>query len=340
MLRFLNFYRGFTIFLIVLGHCYDITGFNRGNPTFIKKFLMASITGGTMAFVFISGFLFHHVFYMRGFKFKKFMLGKWKNVFMPFLIISMPIFIANIIIIGLPLDQALIKLFLGRFLISTWYIPFALLLFLSSNIFLKFIELPKNGQKTSVMISIFISLLIFRAPIPYEDANVIILSLIHNFIYFISSYLIGIYSSINKKDFLNHVIKYNYIYFFLWVVIVSFQCYKNDYGNVSNFYFDLMYLQKLLMILWTIGLLSKFENKITGKAEKLLATLAEYSFSIFFIHNYFILILGKLNSLFFKGNLNITGFIFVGIFIVFFSIKTAKLVQKIFRKNSRMLIGV
>ena len=45
------------------------------------------LTGGTALFVFISGFMFHHVFF-DSFKYQKFVMAKVKNVLVPYLILA------------------------------------------------------------------------------------------------------------------------------------------------------------------------------------------------------------------------------------------------------------
>ena len=69
-LNFINYFRGFAILLIVMGHLFEITKvFDYNNPqlnSLFTKICFPLITGGTALFVFISGFLFHHIFYARG----------------------------------------------------------------------------------------------------------------------------------------------------------------------------------------------------------------------------------------------------------------------------------
>ena len=60
-LNIINHFRAFEIIFIVLGHCSGLANFTFDNAyshTF-ENFIL----GGTTFFVFISGFLFHHVFY-------------------------------------------------------------------------------------------------------------------------------------------------------------------------------------------------------------------------------------------------------------------------------------
>jgi len=71
-LQSLVYFRGIAIVLIVAGHCYSISGWHIGTTG--DRFLANLISGSTTLFVFISGFLFHHVFYPK-FQYGKFMEG-------------------------------------------------------------------------------------------------------------------------------------------------------------------------------------------------------------------------------------------------------------------------
>lgn len=86
-----KYFRGFSIFTIVwchfLAHGMDLLKDSDFTPaTFVYRCLFSIIFGNTALFVFISGFLFHHVFYQRGFDYSRFMKNKLKNVFCPYIV--------------------------------------------------------------------------------------------------------------------------------------------------------------------------------------------------------------------------------------------------------------
>jgi len=70
-LRSFEYFRAVAIVLIVIGHTYDISGWQI--DSFGDRVLANLISGGTSLFVFISGFLFHHVFYPK-FVYRKLMV--------------------------------------------------------------------------------------------------------------------------------------------------------------------------------------------------------------------------------------------------------------------------
>lgn len=84
-LNYINYFRGFAILMVVLGHFLYFP-----ESTVTEKLVKAVIKGGISPFVFISGFLFHHIFYRRGFDYKKFMKNKFKNVLLPYTIVVIP----------------------------------------------------------------------------------------------------------------------------------------------------------------------------------------------------------------------------------------------------------
>jgi peptidoglycan/LPS O-acetylase OafA/YrhL len=55
-----NHFRAIAITFIVAGHCFGLTGM--AITSMMEKTIANLLLGGTSLFVFISGFLFHHIF--------------------------------------------------------------------------------------------------------------------------------------------------------------------------------------------------------------------------------------------------------------------------------------
>ena len=72
----INYFRGIAIIFIVFGHCdsFGITRFNE-NTTKLAEIIIPIVHGGTAFFVFISGFLFHYI-YFQNFQLKLFLIKK------------------------------------------------------------------------------------------------------------------------------------------------------------------------------------------------------------------------------------------------------------------------
>lgn len=358
-LKSISNFRGVAIIAIVTGHLYSY-GFS--NPGVMGSIIQNIITGGTALFVFISGFMFHYVFVSR-YEYKKFMTNKVKNVGVPyFLLASLAIillFLANsgyfkpLELMANPQEQyrdgilfsphdsdLLITIkyyFTGRFLTAYWYIPFALILFSCAPLHMKFIKITLKYQLTIIIILSIISIFVHR---PVNETNPL-----HSLVYYTPVYLIGImfsmYSSQVKK-YLNNKIPLLAII----VVLVSFlEVYLGHAGNYSKPFFDyngvdLQYIQKIFLISLLYISLERWSFN-----NKLMNTISETSFAIFFIHPWVMILCNWVfNYIYpnlFSMKLNIPLYLGVIIFVLFSSVGIALITKKIFNgsKKTRYLIG-
>ena len=78
-------YRGSAIVLIITGDCYGLSG--QTFAPYTERVLANILTAGTVLFVFISGFLFHQVFYP-WFDFRWFLTKKQRSKATPYLLWS------------------------------------------------------------------------------------------------------------------------------------------------------------------------------------------------------------------------------------------------------------
>lgn len=349
-LHFINYFRGFAILLIVIGHLFGtVKVFNYMNPelnSIFTKSIFSLISGGTSLFVFISGFLFHHVFYKRGFSFKKFIHNKFKNVLYPYLFIITPIIFYELLLN--PRYQKLYStrfeffktLFLsyysGTMLLSTWYIPFAFLLFISSPIFIKFLELNKYHKRIIVILLII-------ASIVHRPAHDFTVNAIQALIYFSPVYCLGIYISLKKDEFFTKYKDRSYIFGVITLLILGVQLYTgkflNSHKSIMTFKsFDLVIFQKFFMCLFLVLFFNKFEKYFNKNIKKIFDILAEYSFAIFFIHNYIIQFLIPAIGL--ERESGYLGLILLTIFTIVISIGIAYVFRLLLKRKSRYLIGV
>lgn len=89
----INYFRGVSIFFIVWGHIlgllYSIYPSSAKTQLyFFYRTFGAVVQGDTAFFVFISGFLFYKVFYLKGFNYKVFVKSKVLKVLLPWFIIT------------------------------------------------------------------------------------------------------------------------------------------------------------------------------------------------------------------------------------------------------------
>ena len=352
-LHHINYFRGIAIIFIVYWHCLvcGISNYYQ-NQTLFAKIIGTLLPGGTTFFVFISGYLFHHIYY-HNFQFSTFFIKKLKYVFVPFLIISstdifyyLSRYIIAIISASEKSEIFLAKLktysFINTYLyghgeipIGLWYIPFIMVLFSMSFIFIKFVKIKPSIQLLFICILLIVSILIHRTA-----ANSI-LGMIQNVIYFTPVYLIGIYFSINFKVLYEKLKgKEFYILFFaLCVVIIQTVIGKLEISATECIFkledFDLMIIQKTLLSIFFATFLMSYKIK----KNKFLTLLAENSFGIFFIHGICIWIL---NAIVFKISFEYNStFQYFGFstLILIISLTITLLIRKVFPNKSKYIIG-
>ncbi|KGJ94240.1 acyltransferase family protein [Thalassotalea sp. ND16A] len=348
-------FRAIAIILIVMGHLYSY-GFVSEDQ--VSSTLKIIITGNTALFVFISGFMFHSVFYSR-FEYKRFMINKFKNIIVPYFILatiavlllyntSSGFFSTDVVyekgILFEGDDSNLvvfIKYFItGKFLMAYWYIPFVILIFFMSNLHYKFINISIKYQILIITLLSVISIFIHR---PTANANPL-----QALVYYTPIYLIGIFTSINadviKERFGNKLI----LLLLIVIVIAIVQYYTDHIDNYTKSMFeyggfDLMFIQKVFLCVYLYLLLEKFSFNYP-----LVNVISNTSFAIFFIHPWFIMVCGKL-YVFLYGEIGESDYYFSSLTVYFimlfatlsFSVASALLVKKLFKndKRTRYLIG-
>jgi hypothetical protein len=350
-LQSISNFRALSILLIVMGHMY-FYGFM--SESSISQFIKNLITGGTIFFVFISGYMFHHVF-IRKFNYVRFVFKKICNIFLPYLFLGfIAIFLLYITnsgyfdshnstygegILFMPEDSKVLIFFKyiisGRFLIAYWYIPFVMLVFLFSPIFIGY---SKLGVKWMMFIFLFFSLISIFIHRPILQLNPI-----QSFFYFSPFYLLGIMISqyrVSASVFFDK-------YFYLGVLLsITFSliavCYDHNGTSMKQALsyqgIDYMFLQKLFlcMVLYHFFDKNDFQSSFFD-------TLSEYSFAIFFIHPWYMALGYKFSVKFFGGEFNDSViFYFISVLvIIYISIFSAYLIKKIFKgsQHTRKLIG-
>ncbi len=344
-LNSINYFRGIAIIIIVAAHSYGIANWNvYKNPTLFEQFFYALNLNGSVFFIFISGFLYNHIFYPK-FNYKKFMLKKAKYVLVPYLVCStIPILYAVFVdskgsflldsLKDKPLLAILWFLFTGRAVYAYWYIPMIMIVFAISPIINSLIR--SKYLSYTILGLIPISMIIHR---PIHNTNPI-----HSLIYFIPVYLLGIYSSIHQKKvyaFLkSNKVKIAILLSAIALGLIQVMVY-NVSGNFNKAFWsitvpDVNLLQKILLCFLLMSLLDNFENKDIAVMKK----TAETSFAIYFIHPF---LLKPLTRFVRSLELGIQGNVFTLVIATFFVVATAMaiayILKFIFKGNSRYIIG-
>jgi probable poly-beta-1,6-N-acetyl-D-glucosamine export protein len=343
-----NYFRGIAILCIVAGHTYWVARWNTDQTW--ERFIANLITGGTLLFVFISGFLFHHVFYPR-FQYGSFLKKKVQNVWVPYLILSsLPILYILMKQFG-PFDYyyfnkgpglwnqyfkpALLYVWTGNAVPPFWYIPFIMITFLMSPLHKKYIEAAWKTQTLVLLVLIAVSMLLHR---PVQN-----LSPLHAVGYYSSGYFLGIYCSIYREHIYRILKGKEWVLLIFITGLAAFQAWK--FPHISLFakpafkwgFPDIQYLQKVILCFFFMVFLHRFENvRIT-----VLNKVAEASFAIYFLHSFIIESTGmaiRKNGLTFSGNM-FTWIIFT-VAVVYVTYIAAWLVKRSIRNGkSRYIIG-
>lgn len=348
----INNFRALAIIFIVAGHClffFDNILIIRTNSIVVNSFANL-ILGGSTLFVFISGFLFHHVYYKK-FDFLKYMLKKIKFVLVPFILLTtIPIIFLILKCVFLSTNDSFeqklscvynipfLKYYLTgtHFFIGYWYIPFIMIIFSLSPFYIQFIKLKLKTQILITLILFISSILIHRGS---EDQNFF---LFQNAFFYLSIYLIGILSS-EKKEVIHSAFKGKEFYLLSLVFILALiQANSGKLGtyNKEPFTFggiDLMTIQKTILSFFFIIWLNRFENY----KSKILNIIATNSFGIYFTHGIVIwvfeMIKIKLGLSFSINQYLLYCLYFITIFSL--SLSLTLMVKKMSPKYSRFIIG-
>lgn len=342
-LKSFEYFRAITIILIVIGHCYGISGWKI--DTIEERVLANLISGSTSLFVFISGFLFHHVFYPK-FKYTTFVRKKFINVYVPYLILSI-----------LPVAQALIQknIFPSYYFGSEetlidqiikptilyywhggvmvyWYIPFIMATFLISPLYICFIKLSNYNKVAIIAILSTLSVFMHR---PIDN-----ISILQSVVYFMPVYMFGILCSMNK-DWIYKTFESKQILLFGIVVgLAILQAYSySSNGNLHSTPFeyngvDIAYLQKLILCVFLMTFLHKFEDCEFNILKK----IAVSSFAIYFLHGWVIGIISMF-SIYYSQHYNGYLLLLITPFVIITTYVFAAIIKRIAKSKSRFVIG-
>lgn len=352
-LRSFEYFRGVTILFIVIGHCYGIAGWKI--QYFWERVLANLLSGGTILFVFISGFLFHHVFYPRfqkGNYYLKFLKNKFFNVYLPYLILSfLPVCLAlytkkpytsfyfgpENTLYDQIIRPALMYYWYGGVMVY-WYIPFIMTMFIISPVFLWFTEQKLGRQVAIILLTSLVSMLVHR-PVNNWFA-------VQSVIYFSPIYMFGILCSMNKEWMYTKLWGKDVYLLLIIILLAVLQAVFYKYsGNPQKWPLqfrglDISFVQKMLFCVFFMVFLHRFEHKDI----RVLRQLAVSSFSIYFLHGWFIYIIGMIKKYWVPQEVltSFQGLLFLPLFsalVVWLSYGLALQVKKVWPTKSRMIVG-
>lgn len=298
---YLEYFRAIAIVLIVTGHAFDLAWTRASSEHSLDSipllgFVSALVNGGTIYFVFISGFLYRHVFYERV-GYGEFMRKKALHVGLPYLLLGSSLAILQMLISGFhvtimkhglylgenPFVDLLVQLATGAMMTGYWYIPFIFVIFLASPLFDRFAGLGPARQVAILVLALVVALWVHR---PFENLNPV-----HSAAYFLVAYLFGIVMCQHRHRIMPVLRSWPAIVLSLagLLSVAAFQDLIVQQINILErapgdgllpLQFDWMIVQKFFGILAITGL----AMRIGGGLSRPLGFLAANSFGIYFVH--------------------------------------------------------
>ncbi len=219
----------------------------------------------------------------------------------------------------------------GRTLWAYWYVPFVMLVFLLSPVFMPFIGLNVKTQLWLTALLFIFSLLVHR---PAMEINPF-----HSLVYYLPYYLLGIVYSVYREP-INAYLHGRAIGLLLITVLVALMMYglgqtdnmgKRDLLQWNGV--DLMVFQKLTLIPFMLAFtlwLQRYELPF-------LKIIADMSFAFYFLHQWVLYWMRESGLLDFEHG--IFGVFKIVIFVLICCYFLSLLIKKILNKKSRYLIG-
>lgn len=292
-LNYIHGLRGVAMLFIVFGHAIYFQFDWSGNLS-TKYFLQDLLSGGTILFVFVAGFLFEYL--SPRYQYSKYMKTKFKNVVFPYLLVSIPALL-DIFVLGDPARnfphlegsnvgaQLLWYYAVGGAHVnySLWFIPMIILFFVLSPLFVVLARRP---------VMYWPCLLLFILPILIHRDTVPLVSPVRAFFYFLPVYILGMMMSFHRDQLEAVCHKYFYGFLVVFVALVFGQYFwGNCHGNCAtpgafefpHGYIDWALIQKVVFCFAVIGLFLRYPWMLTRP----LSYIADTSFTTFFFHVYF-----------------------------------------------------
>lgn len=337
----LEAFRALAILCVVAGHVIGSTGWVI--DTLMERIAANLLLGGTNLFVFISGYLFHHIFH-NGYSFKAFFVQKSQRVLLPYLFLStLPILMAmrksgslvvphnaqDVVSTMVSYASHLLK---GDVWICYWYIPFVMGMFALAPMHRWF-----GRQSVRVQLPILVLLFALATLIERPVNNIGVVQL---WVYFTPVYLAGIAASVHRTAVMTFLSKYHWLFLVgaltLSVVQAKFSptlgSYHKNWNTLGSI--DLQLIQKMLWCGWFLYALQWFDRR----PNKVIELLAASSFAVFFIHPY-VLDLWMRTAVVHAWLRGVPEVILAILCVHAGSIIVATGIRKVARKRSRILIG-
>lgn len=288
-LRYVHGFRAVAIVVIVAGHAVFTLTWPATSPT--RDILLDLLDGGTVLFVFVAGFLFHHL--AGRFVYRDYLTKKLQYVILPYVLVSIPAIVVTLRFTDLPgrfpelagtpeAYQALWLLLKGgaTFNYPLWFVPMIALFYLAAPLFMLFVRHPRLYLVLLVLVPY--SLLAHRT----DELDTPVIAL-----YFLPAYLAGMWAS-------EHRVRLEAVLDRFWIALTAawfasvaamfllLDHHGNYYGlapfSQEHGLIDWMFAQKLLLCFTLLAVMRRIDRRVGDR----LRALGDASFTIFFVHGY------------------------------------------------------
>lgn len=343
----LHAFRGFAILTIVAAHCWSLLLFDGAFATMPAHTAVYALTetlfhDSTIFFALISGLLFSLVLEDRGWT--TFFSSKLKNVVAPYAFINLlflasfwPMYAQYLESEGQStsfMHAYLQGLVSGSLMLQFWYIPVLVILYLATPVFS---FLAQRRLIWAAWLLALAPLVVSRTLFPELLSGQAV-------VYFAGTYMLGILVGRNYERIRELIGKHLRV---LWVTalgcsLVIWLQYINEFEaqGLISIRESLFYVQKASMAALAIHYFSAWEPGLP----RWLLTLGTYAFAVYFLHFFFINVGLLLVRLATQGSANgliaSAGGLFLLVVSIGLSLLTAWLLKKVFRRYSRVFIGV
>ena len=343
-LRYVHNFRAVAIVVIVAGHAAVTATWPEDSR--VQDLLLDLFDNGTVLFVFVAGFLFHHL--AGRYRYRDYLTKKATNVLVPYVLIMAPAAAYTVLLadpgpvepglVGLhPLLQAAWIMVHGgpTFNYPLWFIPMIALFYLAAPVLIQFLHHPR--LYLVLLVAVPFSMLAHRPP--ELDTPAIAL-------YVLPAYLAGMWAS-QYRSRIEPVLDRWWgalLAVFLLSVLAQFTFagwHGNYYGSAlfSQEYgpVDWMFAQKLLLCFALLAVLRRLDDVLGDR----LRLLGDVSFTIFFLHGGVLFAAQAVYTRTAGGDIpgNLLTFVVLTVAAVLLPLAVAVAVQQVAGRRSRYLIG-
>ncbi|MGK0270448.1 MAG: peptidoglycan/LPS O-acetylase OafA/YrhL [Cocleimonas sp.] len=345
-LKSINWFRGLAIIFIYLVHVPKYMLSENG-----EIFIYSFFGNGTFYFIFISGYLFWHL--KEKYNFTQYIDTKLKYVVLPYVFVNVPVLIAigsskyfvdfhtidlySVNLINWFVSDGLIWYLLVGGLSHMWFLPVIIIFFIISPVTY---SLANSKYFLPVLLcSVVFSVCSFRADVS---------SPIYNFLHFYGVYAFGIFIKKNESYIFRRSGLFVCVFSLLFIIFIYLTCMYESYGDDAKYYypmfsqsFDISYInlnqiQKYFGSIFVFALLFFIERKFKKLKVTPLDFCAKYSFGIYFVHMYWLVLI---NMVYGEKLQSYLAFSILGFALTIFSIFSFKIILKKISLNSRLFIG-